>query len=403
VLRAASSARVPVIPVGGGSGIVGGTMAEAGQVIVDTRRMTSFSLEPENCTVTAGCGLTCAELEEALGRRGFTSGHFPQSGHSATLGGMAATRAVGTFSTRYGKMDDMVSGLEVALADGRILRTHPAPRRSSGPELLQLFLGSEGTLGVITEVSMKVYRAPESRLFRTCVFPDTPAGLRAARQFVQAGARPAVVRLYDEAESAGWLTRLGLPPGGSFLVLVFEGPAGLVRAEEKLTMAACREAGGRDHGPEGAELWFEGRYATRKMLEYHRGRGKTADAVEVAAPWNRIEAVWREMRRALQPACVEIDCHFSHFYHTGASVYVIFYADTGSDDVAAERRYRECLGLAVEASLANGGNVSHHHGIGRSRAEWMAREHGPEGVEVLRGIKRALDPLGIMNPGVLGL
>jgi alkyldihydroxyacetonephosphate synthase len=403
VLRAASDARVPVIPVGGGSGIVGGTMAEDGQVLIDTRLMTSFSLEPDNCTVNGGCGLTCVELEERLTRRGFTGGHFPQSAHSATLGGMAATRAVGTFSTRYGKIDDMVTGLEVVLPGGRILRTHPAPKRSSGPELVQLFLGSEGTLGVITEVSMKVYPVPECRRFGTCVFPDTGSGLRAIRRFVQAGARPAVVRLYDEAESVEWLRKLGLAPGGSFLVLVLEGPEGLVRADEELTLEACRQEGGREHGPEGATLWFEGRFATRKMLEYHRSRGKTADAVEVAALWDRIEGVWREMRRALLPVCTEVDCHFSHFYHTGASVYVIFYADTGSDDAAAELRYRECLKLAIDASLAHGGNISHHHGIGRSKAAWMAAEHGTEGLEVLRGIKRSLDPHGIMNPGVLDL
>ena len=402
-LRAASDERVAVIPVGGESGIVGGTMAEARQVLIDTRLMTSFWLEPDNCTVIAGCGLTCAELEERLGRRGFTAGQFPQSAHSATLGGMAATRAVGTFSSRYGKMDDMVTGLEVVLPGGRILRTHPAPKRSSGPELMQLFLGSEGTLGVITEVSMKVYRVPESRLFRTCVFPDTASGLRAIRRFIQDGARPAVVRLYDETESVEWLSKLGLPPGGCFLVLVFEGPDGLVRAEEEFTLRACRGEGAREHGPDGAALWFEGRFATRKMLEYHRTRGRTADAVEVAAPWDRIETVWRGMRAALLPLCTEVDCHFSHFYHTGASVYVIFYADTGSDDAAAELRYRECLKLAIDASLAHGGNVSHHHGIGRSKAAWMEAEHGPAGLEVLRSIKRALDPHGIMNPGVLDL
>jgi alkyldihydroxyacetonephosphate synthase len=403
VLRAASESRVPVIPVGGGSGIVGGTMADRGQVLIDTRRMTSFSLETDNCTVVGGCGLTCVELEERLNRQGFTGGHFPQSAHSATLGGMAATRAVGTFSTRYGKMDDMITALEVVLPDGRMLRTHPAPKRSSGPELVQLFLGSEGTLGVITEVAMKVHRVPETRLFRTCVFPDTAGGLRAIRRFVQDGARPAVVRLYDEAESVEWLRRLGLAPGGSFLVLVFEGPRGLVTAEEELVLQACRGEGAREHGPDGATLWFEGRFATRKMLEYDRSRGRTADAIEVAAPWDRIEGVWRGMRAALQPLCTEVDCHFSHFYHTGASVYVIFYADTGSDDEAAERRYNECLKLALDASLARGGNVSHHHGIGRSKVAWMAAEHGAAGLETLRGIKRSLDPHGIMNPGVLDL
>jgi alkyldihydroxyacetonephosphate synthase len=403
ILRLASEMRVPVVPMGGASGIVGGTMADRGQVLLDTKRLASFSLDPEDCTASGGCGLTCAELEERLGRRGFTSGHFPQSGHSATLGGMAATRAVGTFSTRYGPFDRMVTALQVVLPDGEVLTTHPAPKRSSGPELMELFLGSEGTLGVITEVRVKVYPTPESRLFRCCTFPDTTSGLKAIRRMVQTGVLPAVVRLYDEAESREWLQRLGLPAGGSFLVLVFEGAEEQTRLEEKTALRICRENGGADHGPDGARAWHDGRYSTKKMLEYHRTRGATADAVEVAAPWSRMEAVWREMRRALEPVCVEVDCHFSHFYHTGASVYVVFYADTGSDDAAAEERYRECLRRALEASFDNGGNLSHHHGVGRSKAAWLERELGPTGALLLRRIKKALDPAGIMNPGVLGL
>jgi alkyldihydroxyacetonephosphate synthase len=403
ILKLASEMRVPIVPVGGASGIVGGTIADRGQVVLDTKRLASFSLSPEDCTASGGCGLTSAELEERLNRQGFTSGHFPQSGHSATLGGMAATRAVGTFSTRYGPFDRMVTSLQVVLPGGEVLSTHPAPKRSSGPELMELFLGSEGTLGVITEVRLKVYPVPECRLFRCCTFPDTVSGLKAIRRTVQAGILPAVVRLYDESESREWLQRLGLPPGGSFLVLVFEGAEEAARLEERAALRICRESAGADHGPEGARVWHEGRYSTKKMLEYHRTRGATADAVEVAAPWSSIEAVWREMRRALEPVCVEVDCHFSHFYHTGASVYVVFYAQTGSDEAAAEERYRECLRRALEASLANGGNLSHHHGIGRSKAAWLAREHGEPGALLLRRIKEALDPSGIMNPGVLGL
>ena len=139
------------------------------------------------------------------------------------------------------------------------------------------------------------------------------------------------------------------------------------------------------------------------MLDYDATKGGTADAIEVAAPWDCIANVWREMRRALEPLCTVVDCHFSHVYHTGASVYVIFHADTQGDDYDGEKRYLECLDTAIRTSLKYGGNISHHHGCGKAKAAYLADEHGEAGVEVMKKIKDALDPKGLLNKGVLGL
>lgn len=403
ILRLAGQYRVGVIPYGGGSGIVGGTIPYEGQVMIDTKRIRHFSVNPINGTAVGGCGLSGAEFENLLNERGYTCGQYPQSFQSACLGGMVATRAVGTFSTKYGKMDDMVTSLEVVLPNGDILSTHKAPKSSTGPELNQLFLGSEGVYGIVTSVGMRIYPVAEKRIFRAYTFPTTGDGLNATRQYIQQGLRPSVVRLYDEVEAQSKISRYDLEKGFALLILVFEGKGELTELEARLTDEICRACGGRAKDSRIAEEWFSTRFSTKKMLDYDATKGGTADAIEVAAPWDSIETVWREMRRALAPYCEVVDCHFSHVYHTGASVYVIFHAKTGGDDKAGEQRYLDCLHIALETSLKYGGNVSHHHGVGTAKAEYLSLEHGAAGVKVMKAIKNALDPDGILNKGVLGL
>ena len=403
IMKLANAMNVAIIPLGGASGIVGGSIPYNGEVILDTKRLKDFSVNPVNCTATGGCGLTGAEFENLLNERGYTCGHYPQSFQSAVLGGMVATRAIGTFSTKYGKMDDMVTGLTVVLPDGDVLTTHPAPKRSTGPELTQLFLGSEGVYGVVTSVTMRIYPVAERRVFAAYTFPTTEEGLAAIRTFVQKGLKPAVVRLYDEVEASHKIAHYGFEKGFALLILTFEGIAEMTELEAKLACAVCAANGGLYKGELAAREWFDSRFSTKKMLDYAAIRGGTADAIEVAAPWDCIANVWREMRKALEPLCESVDCHFSHVYHTGASVYVIFHSRTGGDDKAGDARYQECLKIAVETSLKYGGNVSHHHGVGTAKAEWLRFEHGDAGVKVMGAIKDALDPKGILNKGVLGL
>lgn len=403
ILKLANQYDIGVIPYGGGSGIVGGSIPYNGEIIIDTKRLRSFSINPVNCTATGGCGLTGAEFENLLNERGYTCGHYPQSFQSAVLGGMVATRAIGTFSTKYGKMDDMVTGLTVVLPDGDILTTHPAPKRSTGPELTQLFLGSEGVYGIVTSVTMRIYPIAEKRIFAAYTFPTTEDGLFAIRSFVQKGFKPAVVRLYDEEEASHKIAHYGFEKDFALLILVFEGDADMTELEAGKAHEICLAANGRYKGERAAKEWFDTRFSTKKMLDYDVITGGTADAVEVAAPWDCIATVWREMRRALKPLCASLDCHFSHVYHTGASVYVIFHSLTGGDDYDGEKRYDECLRIAIETSLKYGGNVSHHHGVGTAKAEWLPLEHGEAGMKVMKAVKDALDPKGILNKGVLGL
>jgi alkyldihydroxyacetonephosphate synthase len=403
ILKKANEFKVGVIPYGGGSGSVAGTVAERGEVMLDVKQLLGISINEKNCTAEGGAGVTGAEFENYLNIHGYTCGNYPQSFQSAVLGGMAATRAVGTFSTKYGKMDDIVNSLEAVLPDGQIVRTHKAPKRSTGPELNQLFLGSEGVYGIITKVECKIYPLPQTRYFEAYTFPETSNGLEAIREFLQMGINPAVLRLYDHEESVAKINKYGFEEGWSFLIVGYEHLEDIVNVQKKIVRETCLKRGGVSKGETPGKDWFNSRFSTKKIQDSHALTGGTSDAIEVAAPWDCIETVWREMRKALEPLCNEVECHFSHFYHTGASVYVIFYAESGGNDFDGEELYLKCARTAIETSLKHGGNISHHHGVGKLKGEYMDLEHGKEGLYVMRKIKEALDPGKILNEGVLGI
>lgn len=403
IVRLALEHDVKLLSRGGASGLVGGTAAACDRVIVDTKRMRMFELNSVNLLVTAGAGWTGAELENRLNRLGYTLGHFPQSFQSAAVGGMAATRAIGTFSTKYGKMDDLVTGLEVVLPSGQVFRSHNAPKRSTGPELMELFLGSEGSYGIITSVSMKVYQRPTRRIIEAFTLPNTGDGLEAIRHMIQQEVRPAVLRLYDEEEAAARVRRFGLARGHVLLILAFEGRTDVVELERATAREICISHGAVDAGSEVGWDWFETRFNTGKIQRYLAAPGGVADSIEVAAPWDAIENVWRAMRAALEPYCDAVDCHFSHFYHHGASVYVIFHAVSDEGERGAEGLYDRCLAAAIEASVRNGGNVSHHHGVGIAKARFLPSEHGDAGMELMRRIKGAIDPTRLFDNGAFGI
>ena len=406
VLRWAAETRTPVVPFGGGSGVSGGVEAIDGSIALDVRGLDQVvSLDETALTVTARAGIGGAVLEAWLDERGFTLGHFPQSIDISTLGGWIAARSAGQKSARYGRLEDLVLGLEVVLPGGRIVRLDPQPASAAGPDLARVFIGSEGTLGVVTEATLAIRRAPAVVAHGAYAFASFAAGLEAVRAVAQDELRPAVMRLYDETDVGIAFRDAPDRPEGSLLVLRFEGDT-LADDEERAVRKRVEDAGGRDLGPALAERWWEHRNDAvgtfrQIMLKEMLGPSAAVDTMEIAGMWP-VDDLYASVRRALGGHADVVGCHASHPYAQGACLYFTFVFIGASNEAALEARYRAAWAEAAEATLAGGGTITHHHGVGVLKAPWLARELG-EGFEVLRAIKRAIDPAGIMNPGKLGL
>lgn len=400
VLRRAQAEGISVTPFGGGSSVVGGAIPTPGGVVLDTRGITGVvELDETSLLVTVGAGTMGGDLEAHLNEMGYTLGHYPQSLYLSTVGGWVATRASGTFSSKYGSIEDIVEGMRVALVSGEVLEMGPNPRSSTGPDLREVFLGSEGVLGVITEVDLRIRRLPEERSFRGIAFRKLFDGLEAVRELVQSGIQPAVVRLYNQAEGAAMLRRFGEDEGQSLLVLAWDGPVELVAAQRRLCIEACARLGGRDLGPEVGEHWYTNRFDVTALEDGVRKPGRIADTIEISMLWRDARSVYEAVTNALAPHAPEVLVHFSHVYPSGTSMYVIFFSEVENDEEAEELYFRAWADV-MDAALSSGASIAHHHGIGLVRTPWMEQEHG-RGIRVLRALKDVLDPTGILNPGKL--
>ena len=397
--------RIPLTPAGGRSGVCGASVPRHGGVVLDMSALHGVNdVDDVSLIVDVRPGTFGPDLEDRLAHYGMTVGHYPQSFDISTVGGWVACRGAGQYSTRYGKVEDMVVGLEVVLADGRVIRTGGAPRAAAGPDLTQLFLGSEGTLGVITRVWLRAHPTPVGERRAAYAFRDFATGLDACRRIMQRSATPAVLRLYDAEESAR-----GRGGDGEMCILLVldEGDVASVDATMAIVDEECLATDGCI--PRDAELvaaWLEHRNDTSGLQALTR-KGFVIDTMEIAGPWIRLEHVFESTRRALLDAGARTaTCHLSHSYTDGACLYFTFAArpdETGDDSLATfERTYRALWDAGTRAVLAAGGNLSHHHGLGLNRASYV-REGLGAALDVLNAIKHALDPHGILNPGKMGL
>jgi alkyldihydroxyacetonephosphate synthase len=401
ILRYASREGVPVVPFGAGSGVCGGVLPDARSIVVDMRRMNKIlHLNETALTVRVQPGMMGNAFEAELESRGYSMRHYPQSIDLSTVGGWVSTRAAGQFSTRYGSIEDMLAGLDVVLADGRTLSIKSTPRRAAGPDLRHLFLGAEGTLGILTELTLRVVPLPESRKLLCFGFADFDAGLEAIRSIVRAGWRPPVLRLYDAMETGRHFGQWA-SDDACFLLVVTEGPSTMVAAESEACHDACTELGGQPIGDRPVEHWLAERNNVPSLQSLF-ARGFVVDTIEVACGWDRIHDLYREVVAAVGAVedLIVVSGHSSHSYAQGSNIYFTFVAQP-KDPARAEAIYQACWERTIETTLRLGGTIAHHHGIGRMRSRWMPAEHGNEGIAVLRALKKALDPKGILNPGVL--
>jgi alkyldihydroxyacetonephosphate synthase len=395
ILAIASRHGVAVTAQGGRSGVVGGAVTPDGAIALD---MTGFDrildVDAFSGTVSVEAGVFGPDLERHVRPLGWTVGHFPQSFELATVGGWIACRGAGQYSNRYGKIEDIVRGLSVVLANGDEVEIGGrGPRQAVGPDLLSLFVGSEGTLGVITRATLVMHPLPQSERRAAYAFTTFDEGLEACRRILQRDARPAVLRLYDQAES-----KRNFDVNQCALVVLDEGDELLVTATMTIVELECAGATSLDENIVGR--WLEHRNDVGALAPLWE-HGIVVDTIEVAGPWAALEPMRQRVTSALLalPDMMVASVHQSHAYLDGACLYFTFAGRPASEPTAF---YRTAWDVATAAVLESGGALSHHHGVGRNRARFVETALG-SAFPVLRALKALLDPLDIMNPGALGL
>ncbi len=404
VLAWAHANGIPLIPYGAGSGVLGGAIPLGGEVALDLKRLNRLiGVNDVDGLATVEAGMNGGRFEAALTAEGFTCGHLPQSLHMSTVGGWLACRGAGQNSTRYGKIEDMVVGLCAVLADGTEVEVRPAARRSTGPSLRDVFVGCEGTLGVITEATLRVWRRPEAELPLVLSFPDIAAGLEAGRRIMQAELRPAVFRLYDETETVPRVKELaGFGKGRVLAIMVFSGLARLATLERELAFEIAAGLGGRAEGDAPYRHWLAHRFESYSPP--WQASGHYMDTCEITGAWSRLVEMYTRMRGAIIGLCpgAHFGAHWSHAYPEGACQYMTVRLPPmpRAEGLALHARAWELL---QTLTVGMGGSIAHHHGAGLLRGPWMAAELGAGGAAMLQRIKDALDPGNILNPGKLGL
>ncbi|MCM3885391.1 FAD-binding oxidoreductase [Frankia sp. R82] len=463
LLRVATRERIVVVPYGGGTSVVGGLAPTATQgrplIAVDLRRLDRLGrIDRESGTAELDAGLRGPRVEELLAPHGLTLGHVPQSWEYATVGGFAATRSSGQASGGYGRFDEMVVGLRVATPAGS-WDLGRAPASAAGPDLRALVLGSEGAFGVITQVTVRVRPLPARRIHEGWWVPDFATGTRLLRDLSARDLRPTVCRLADETETianlsgstptvgsasresaaAGSVTPgptsgssvpgssvpgdsipgdsastgvagdkekagAGTGVGGCRLITGFEG-SGTEVADRAAQVASILRAGGATAlGPDVGLDWERGRFRAPYLRDALLDLGVFAETLETAGFWSSLPDLCTGVRRALTDTLGRaglapvVMCHVSHLYATGASLYFTVVCAQGDDPIGT---WRAAKAAAGEAIVAAGGTITHHHAVGTEHRPWLGAEIGGLGLDVLRTVKRTLDPAGILNPGVL--
>lgn len=409
VIACAVRHHVAVVPLGGGTAVTGGLVADrdgfAAVISLDLGRMKRLlRLDETSHTATLEPGLRGPEAEALLNAHGYMLGHFPQSFEFATIGGFAATRSSGQSSAGYGRFDAMVVALRAATPIGDLV-TGVAPASAAGPDLRQVLLGSEGTFGVITEVTVRIRRAPEVKVYEGWRWPSFEAGSAAMRTLAQSGSLPSVLRLSDEAETALNLadpSAIGSEANtGCLMIVGHEGAPARVRARQQEVAEILTGLGGVAAGTEPGEKWAHGRFDAPYLRDSLLDLGVLVETLETATFWSQAPALYAAVKESLVAGLGEgaiVLCHISHVYETGCSLYFTVAAAGHEDRLTQWAGVKEAVNAAI---VDNGGTITHHHAIGTDHRAALAREVGPVGVQVLRGLKQSFDPTGVLNPGVL--
>ena len=433
VLALAAERGIVVIPYGGGTGAVGGVGAARGAfhsaITLDLSAMDRLiEVDPVSATATVEAGITGPELEKALQAKGFTLGHHPQSFEFSTLGGWIAHRGAGQGANRYGRAEDWLVGVKLATPRG-LLVTGDFPASAAGPQLKDLVLGSEGIFGIVTEATIRLHAIPAASDYRAYLFKDFESGTAAVRTAARTGVAATMLRLSDAGETRFARLYDGLGKGRSLgrrlaeiyfkirgfdnkasaLIAGFEGDASAIARGQKQLGAIARKLGALPLGRGTGERWRQTRFQAPYLRDPMMDRGLGIDTLETAASWSKLGALYAATRAALEAAILKtvpregargiVTCHIGHSYGDGASLhFTTIFPRSLDGDIAQWKTIKQA---ASEAITANGGTISHHHGVGEDHLPWIAQEKGALGIEALRAVKQALDPAGVLNPGKL--
>ncbi|MCP4753378.1 MAG: FAD-binding oxidoreductase [Proteobacteria bacterium] len=401
IVNVCRETQTTLIPFGLGSGVVGGVIANPEAVVLDMSAMKRIKkIDTYNLMATFEAGVRGSDAEAALNKQGLMLGHYPQSMDLSSVGGWVATRAAGQFSSAYGCIEDIVMGLEVVLPDGEVLETKLTPRAAAGPNLNEIFLGSEGTLGIVTAVTFSIHWKPEKQEYTAFYAGDMDKGFELQRYIMQHGWAPPVMRQYDATEIAR-LFPDQLRGQDSLLIMVHEGPKGRVAAEVKEIGEIATDIGCDPAPVEVVAKWMEDRNHVPTFDELLRA-GVVVDTIEIAATWDKIGGIYQSAVASLNEVenIATASAHSSHCYRSGINLYFTFAAIPSDKEMMADV-YHDCWRRVIDAVVDGGGGISHHHGIGRIRRDRMPDEIGTTGVRLLQTLKKAMDPENILNPEVL--
>lgn len=393
-------ARIPLTAAGGRSGVLGSSVPVFGGVALDLCGLSGIvGVDATSMVVDVAAGTFGDHMEDELRRvHGATAGHWPQSMSLATVGGWIACRGAGQLSTRYGKIEDIVLGLDVVLADGRQITTGGVPRQAVGPDLTQLFVGSEGTLGIVTGARLRLHPTPPAEARTAWGFKGIDTAIDVMRRTLQRGATPAVLRLYDAVESA---RNYSTPDGTCVLLALDEGDEAIVGTMISIVDDEASSHGGDRLDDALLDHWLAKRNDVA-ALEQLIGGGLVVDTMEITGLWSQLGDIYRATVDAISAVdgTLAVSAHQSHSYPEGGCLYFTFAAKTAPE--ARTDYHRQVWEAGTRAVLAHGGSLSHHHGVGLNRGRFVADALGPA-FDVLVAVKASLDPHGILNPGKLGL
>lgn len=397
VLRFADQNGLRVLPQGAGSNVVGALEGES-DVLLSMERMAGIvALDETSQIVTVGAGTNAFELELELNERGLTLGIYPQSMRISTIGGWVSTRATGTYSARYGGVERAVVGVRAVTADGAQIVVPPRVRPAGGLDVLSLLVGTEGSLAVVTEVSLAVHRQQAERRLAVS-FDSFAAGLRAQRELIQLELPVGLLRLYNESESQALSPEELSGAGRVLLSATVVGAHELLDAAYAAVRAALHRVGGSSLPDTAADRWFDHRFDAETLMQTRNAeRLSFFDTIEVSVPWRTAEECADALQAQIAPLCATFHMHSSHVYLTGTCLYMILYVDgTSPEDLLA--RWTTSWGTALDLVSGYGGAVGHHHGIGSLRSGYY--RVSSDGA-AHRAVKAALDPKATLRARAL--